>query len=459
MADSATETEYGRRIVARIERLPNSSWQTKLRAVIGIAWFFDAFDALTIAFVLTALIPLWHLGPVEISALIALGYLGQGVGSVFFGWYAERVGRVPCAVWSCAIFSVFSLACAFSPSFSWLVVLRFLQGIGLGGEIPIMQSYLNEFSRTHRRGSFALVTQLPFAFGIAITSIVALWVVPHLGWQWMFVIGAVPAFLTVPLRRMLPESPRWLASAGRHDEAERVMTMIEAKVTKNGRIQLPPLPDISHAAEPARGRVRDLFKGIYLKRTLTIWVLWFCGYLVSYGLSAWMPSIYRTVFHLPVDIALRYGVYTSCGLFVGGCFVTATVDRWGRKPWITFAMLVSGVALIALYDAPNYQPFTVVLVSLIPFTLIGAISLLLGPYTAENYPTHLRTLGTGIGNAWLRFASFIGPFAVGWMLQNEGLGGVFVMFGVVSVIGGITAWLFATETSSRLLEDVSPVVH
>jgi putative MFS transporter len=455
-------TGEGLQIVARLERLPNSPWHVRMRAVVGTAYFFDAFDALTIAFVLPALIPLWHLGSLQISVLIATGYLGQAMGSVFFGWLAERIGRVPCAVICCIIFSALGLACAFAPGFEWLVVLRFCQGLGLGGEMPVMQSYLNEFSPTARRGGFAMVTQLPFAFGIVITSLVARWVVPHWGWQSMFVLGAVPALLTIWMRRVLPESPRWLASVGRHEEADRVLSGIEAKISAGIGRALPPVPELAIAElvgrlQPRRGHLRDLFRGVYRRRTLTLWVLWFTGYLVSYGLSAWMPSLYGRVYHLPLSDALMYGIYTSAALFLGGCLATATVDRIGRKPWLVVALLVSGVTLAALYDAPAMSAQTVMLISLVPFFGIGAISLLLGPYTAENYPTHLRALGTGVGNAWLRFASFVGPFLVGALLDSQGLGAVFVMFGLASAIGGATAWFFATETSGRLLEEISPV--
>jgi len=454
---SATSQQSGQHIVARIERLPSSPWQLRMRALVGVAFFFDGFDALTIAFVLPALIPLFHLTPVDIGTLIAIGYAGQALGSVFFGWLAERIGRVPCGMMSCAIFAIFSLACAFAPGFEWLVALRFLQGLGLGGEMPVMQSYLNEFSRTHRRGRFALLTQLPFAFGIAVTSLVAAWVVPTFGWQWMFVIGALPGFLTLFFRQILPESPRWLVSVGRVAEASAVMDRVEASITASG-IALPPLPSVAREAEPARGKFSDLFRGIYATRTPVIWALWVCTYLASYGLSAWMPSLYRTVFHLPVDVALRYSVYNSIALFLGGCLITATIDIIGRKTWIATALLIAGVVLIGLYQAPVMAPQSVMLVCLIPFFCIGAISLVMGPYTAENYPTNLRALGAGVGNAWLRATSVVGPYLVGWMVASEGLGGVFVMFGAVAALGGLVAAFFATETRGRLLEEVSPVV-
>jgi putative MFS transporter len=186
-------------------------------------------------------------------------------------------------------------------------------------------------------------------------------------------------------------------------------------------------------------------------------VLWFTGYMVSYGLSGWMPSLYRAVYHLPLETALLYSVYSTTALFIGGCMVTIFIDRTGRKPWLVGCLLISGVALAVMFGAPGWSAETLMLVGLIPFFGIGAISLILGLYTAENYPTHLRSLGAGVGNAWLRVSSVIGPFLVGWVLQDAGLGAVFLMFGIFALIGGATAALFAIETRGRLLEELSPV--
>ena len=449
----------GEQIVGRIERLPMSRWHTKMRAIIGVAWFFDGFDALAIAFVLPALIPEFHLAPFQIGLLISGGYAGQAVGSVFFGWWAGRVGRVPAAVWTLAIFSIGSLACALSWSFASLLVIRFIQGLGLGGEIPIMQSYINELSRAHRRGRFALLTQLPFAFGITITGLVAIWVVPTLGWRWMFLIGAVPALAIFPLRRMLPESPRWLASRGRFADADAAMTQIEQIITaERGGAPLPPIPtDLPHTP-PAHPALADLFRGVYASRTISLWVIWISTYFVGYGLTGWLPTIYGSVYKLPLQKALSYGFYSSAALFIGGVFVTFLVDRTGRKSWIATSLILNGVALAFLAGASSMTAAQVLPFIIVASLFNGSVSLLIGPYAAENYPTQLRALGVGIGNAWLRAASVVSPFIVGWMLGNGGVDSVFIMFAIVLVFGGVVCALLATETKERVLEDVSPVL-
>jgi MFS transporter, putative metabolite:H+ symporter len=161
------------RIAARMERLPLSPWHTKLRLIVGTANFSDAFDALSVAYVLPALIPLWHLHPSDIGLLISTGYVGQVIGGMLSGWLAEKHGRVPVMTANLALFSLMSLACIFAHSYPTLVTLRFLQGIGLGGEVPIANVYVSEFADSTKRGRFVLLQQIMFPIGLSTAGLLA----------------------------------------------------------------------------------------------------------------------------------------------------------------------------------------------------------------------------------------------------------------------------------------------
>ncbi len=224
-----------RHVVSRLERLPYCSWHLKMRLIICTAWFFDAFDSIAIAYVLPPIIGLWHLNPQQIGLLIGTGFAGQLVGAIGFGWLAEHWGRRLSMLMTLLIFSLGALACAAAPSYQALCVLRFIQGIGLGGEIPLMAAYLNEFARAENRGRFSLSVQVLFALGLLAVAVVSVYVVPHWGWQWMFVIGALPALVAIPMRSVLPESPRWLASQGRSEEADLALKRIEDAALRDGR--------------------------------------------------------------------------------------------------------------------------------------------------------------------------------------------------------------------------------
>src|SRR5260370_30433277 len=214
------------RIVARLERLPTSWWQVKARIIVGVATFFDAFDALAIASVLPVIVPLWKLTPPQIGLMISAGFLGQLLGALLFGWIAERYGRMTAMVWSIALFAVMSVVCALAWDYDSLLVLRTIQGIGLGGEVPVAAVFISELAKAQGRGRFVLLYELVFPIGLVAASLAGFWVVPHLRLQYMFVIGSLPALLALALRSLLPESPRWLAVHGPPAHAPAPITLL-----------------------------------------------------------------------------------------------------------------------------------------------------------------------------------------------------------------------------------------
>jgi putative MFS transporter len=443
-------------IAARMERLPLSRWHNKMRLIVGSANFSDAFDALTVAYVLPALIPLWQLRPTEIGALISIGYAGQVIGGLLSGWLADKYGRVPVMVGNIVLFSLMSFACILAQNYATLFTLRFVQGIGLGGEVPIANTYVSEFAKSKGRGRFVLMQQLMFPIGLTTVGLVGVFVVPLLGWQWLFVLGGLPVLLALPMIRVLPESPRWLASRGRDDEADRVLTRIEALVSANGAVPLPPIPTGVPPAVAAVGRFRDLFAGIYRQRTLSLWVLWFCTYGITYAMTGWMPSIMRTVYHQPVSQANLYGFVLN---IVGLCvLLTAvfTIDRIGRKVAFVGGFLLAAVPLLIATFAPSLSALGLAVLATLAFGAMGMIPGSLGMYTAENYPNHLRAIGNGATSVSQRLSSVISPYLVGMILPAYGVGGVYGMFAVFAIVGGITCALFSVETAGKTLEELSP---
>jgi MFS transporter, putative metabolite:H+ symporter len=453
-SQSAAHPATPEQIIARVERLPVSWWHVKTRIIIGVATFFDAFDALAIASVLPAIVPMWKLTPPQIGILISAGFLGQLLGALFFGWVAEKYGRMTGMIWSIATFAVMSLVCAFAWNYESLLVFRLIQGFGLGGEVPIAAVYISELAKTHVRGRFVMLYELIFPVGIVAASLVGLWVVPTLGWQYMFVIGAIPAVLVLVLRRLLPESPRWLANAGRLQEADAAVTHIERETEKAIGAPLPP-PQPVVRVEGKRATLSDLFGPLYLRRTLVVWLIWFTAYLVNYGLSIWMPTVYRTVFKLPLDVALRYGLITTAIGLVGATIAALIIDHVGRKALFATCFAGGAAALIVLSQIAEPTPEQVLLYISIAYFFVNAINLGVYLYTPELYPTRARALAVGTASAWLRLASMIGPTIVGMMLAS-GLGSVFVSFGIVAAVAAVVTALFAVETKGRVLEEVSP---
>ena len=195
---------------------------------------------------LPVLFPLWKLTPPDVGLLISAGYVGQLIGALLFGWIGERYGRMPAMIGSIALFGVMSLVCAFAWDYHSFLWFRTIQGIGLGGEVPVAATYISELTRAKSRGRFVLLYELVFPIGLVAVSFVGLWVVPTFGWLWMFYIGAVPALLALVLRALLPESPRWLAVHGRTVEADVIamIAMIEDETKKSTGQPLPPVASV-----------------------------------------------------------------------------------------------------------------------------------------------------------------------------------------------------------------------
>jgi len=451
----ARNDQFAGEVAARIERLPVTSWQVRARIIIGTATFFDAFDALSIAYILPAIIPMWRLLPQDVGLLISAGFFGQLFGALFFGWIAERYGRMPALMGSIALYSTLSLACAFAQDYQTLLILRVIQGFGLGGEVPVAATYINELAKARARGRFVLLFELVFPCGILAASLLALWIVPNLGWQYMFVVGAIPAVMVLFLQRLLPESPRWLAARGRDVDAEAALRIVERGTEQAlGR----PLPYPANIV-PAVFRppsLSDLFGPGYLRRTLVVWVMWFATYFVNYGLSIWLPTLYSTIFHVPVATALSYQFQTNVITLCASFSCAMLIDLTGRRLWFVFAFLGSAAALLTLWYLGPVSPQRIWLLGTLSGMCVATMSLAVYLYTPELYPTRSRALGVGTATAWLRLASIIGPNVVAFLVVREGLPAVFFTFGIVALIAAVIVALFAIETKGRVLEEISP---
>jgi MFS transporter, putative metabolite:H+ symporter len=442
-------------VLGRIERLPLSRWHLKARVIIGTATFFDGIDFLAIALALPVLAGAWHLTQVQVGLLISGSALGQLIGAVGFGMMAERHGRIPSIATTVAIFGLCGIGCALSWDFYSMLAFRFLQGLGMGAEVPVAASYISEIAPAKTRGRFVLLYEFIFAVGVLAAGLVGRWTIPAFGWQSIFWIGAVPALLIIPFILRLPESPRWLIGRGRAAEAERALAQIEHELTAAGHT-LPPVASTVPSIV-AKGSAREIISERYRKRSIFMWLVWICIGFISWPLTTWLPTMFRTVYQVPVETALTYGLITTSGAIVTGTLTCSLlIDMVGRRRWFMIAFSIAALAMLSVWATGAQPVLLVVALAAVTMFFIASLNLAIYVYTPESYPTRLRTLGMGVCSAWARVAGMIAPTVIGWWLAAEGMAAVFLLLGIFGAIGALATVLLAEETRWKPLEELSP---
>lgn len=442
-------------ISARLERLPITRRVFWTRNIIGAATFFDGYTVIAIAYAMPVLVREWGLNPQQTGWILSMGYLGQLFGAVLFGWLAERLGRLKVLLFTILLFVSMDVACLFATGAAMMMLFRFVQGIGTGGEVPVASAYINEYIGSEGRGRFFLLYEVMFLMGLVGAGLIARALVPVYGWQAMFLVGLIPALVLLPLRFFMKESPRWLASKGRYAEADAIVSDLEASAVRSGHTLTEP-QIIPVQEKPKDSHWGELFQGIYRKRTYTIWGMWFCSYVVANGMITWLPTLYRQTFNLPLETSLLYGLLTSVAGVVAAIACALLIDKVGRKRWYTGAFLLAPVPLIALALLGATSPMQVLVLAGLAYAIVQTITFSLYLYSAEIYPTRLRALGTGLGSAWLRLGSFAGPLVVGFTMAHFGIQYVFAIFAGFLLLGAVITALCAIETKGRVLEELSP---
>src|SRR4051794_2382024 len=285
-------------IAARIDRVPTGRFHRRLVAVVGGGTFFDGFDAISLAVVLPLVVATFGIDFSQAGLIVSAGYLGQFVGALVIGALSDRLGRRTAFVLSLVVFGALALACAVAWSASSLMVFRLLQGLGLGAEVPIAATLVNEYLGRRSRGRFSVVYQSLFTWGLFFAPLVALLMTPHMApeavWRTLLGLGALPLVIAVIAWFALPESARWLADKGRVEEAERLVARLEDDARATGST-LEPVPAMTTTVQQRPMRLRELFEAPYGSRTLVLGTLWFCTFFVTYGFTVWLPSLYVSV--------------------------------------------------------------------------------------------------------------------------------------------------------------------
>jgi benzoate transport len=397
-----------------------------------VAVLLDGFDLVVVGTVVPVLQKPeeWALSGPGTTFVITIGLVGMMIGALTVGTLTDLIGRRKALIGAVTFFSALTLACAFAPNEAVFGVLRFLAGLGLGGCLPTAIAMVNEFSRGARSGRATTTVMTGYHVGAVVTAALAIVVIPSLGWEWMFVLGALPALVLVPLMvRFLPESAAYLVAHGRREEAEAVARRYGLELEE------PAAPVESHAGETAGATLRTLFTSGYLRNTVVIGVTSFMGLLLVYGLNNWLPTIMREAEYELGD-ALAFLLVLNVGAIVGLLVAGTVADRIGARTagvaWFAAAAVFLALLSIRLPIAGIY-----VMVFLTGCFVFSA-QVLVYAFVSANHPPQVRATALGWSAGAGRVGAIVGPVITG-ALFTAGLAFPwgFYVFAAVGALGAL----------------------
>jgi MFS transporter, putative metabolite:H+ symporter len=441
-------------ISARLERLPMTRHQGRLFAIIATAWMFDSMDLAALTFILGPISSEFDLSAASAGALASMSFAGMIVGASFAGYLGDRFGRRPVFTTSMIVWGLGSLGAALAQDVTFLLVCRFVIGLGMGAEFPVAQAMLTEFVPARSRGRLLGWLEGFWPIGFIVCGVLALVVVPTFGWRAVFFVMAACSVFALVVRRGVPESPRWYAATGRMADAEQTLRNFEDSVAKASRSPLPP-PDptaVAAASDSGKMPLVELFDASYRRRTVMMWLVWFCTLLGYYGITTWMGKLLSDA-GMTTAKSIGYVVLMALWGIPGFLIASVLLERWGRKPVIAGFILMSAVSAY-VYGGASSTAELLIIGSIMQFFFFGMWSALYA-YTPEVFSNRARATGCGTSSAMGRLGALIGPLLVPLVLLNYGAGAAFAMAAVFFLLGAIIVLVLGPETKNKVLEDVS----
>lgn len=420
----------------------------KIWIVATLGFLFEGLDLTIVGGILAVLTRQFHMSSTTTGLLGSTALAGYVVGVALAGWLGDKYGRKFVMQYTLLTFTISSVVAAISWNSVSFGVLRFITGIGVGGESAIVTPYLAELMPIRFRGRLLGISDAFFTVGAIIASLINLVVIPASinGWRIALVIAGIPALYVWVIRRGLPESPRWLAIHNKTSAAREIYERI-------GVHDMPPFSKMSTSNFQRSARTNSLAE-IWSKplagKTALLWITWFFIELVYYGFLIWIPSL--LIKHgLTIVKSLEYSFLMNIAALAGGIIASVLQDtRWGRKLTIVLFFFLSGISsyLFSIVKAD----WAILLSGCILSFLLNGLFSMLYTFTPEQYPTETRATGQGFASAFGHIGGTIGPLIVGLTLASLGVGGVFTIFAGMLIVPMI-AVSFLSEMRNKAVYD------
>jgi len=449
-------------LAGRIDALPSSAGLWRFITLLALGGFFELYDLFETGYISSGLLAagVFHTGSEGVfgiadqAAFASATFLGLFVGASLLTPYADRFGRRLTFMCALAWYGVFSLLMAFQQSAEMIILFRFLVGIGLGVELVTIDTYLSEWVPAHLRSrAFAFSFFIQF-LSVPAVALMSWWLVPQTilsleGWRWVVIAGAVCSLVIWLIRKNLPESARWLAQQGRHQEAHKVLSEMEK------RCGIAPGEDFSNsdaaAQLPKKGRFSEIWAPAYRKRTLMLVVMNFFQAIGFFGFGNWLPALLSgkgaTVTH-----SLLYAFFITLAYPLGSLICSRYADKIENKWQIVLSSLMTVVfgTLFALATNP-------VLMIICGFLITYSNAWLTFSYHAyqtEIFPTHIRARAVGFCYSFSRLSTVFSSILIGLILQYAGSQGViaFIVLSMLMVV--LSVGIYGPKTRGLDLENI-----
>ncbi|MDR6869832.1 MFS family permease [Bosea sp. BE125] len=469
--DTALGPTISTDIPARLDRLPWSRFHTLVVVALGVTWILDGLEVTLAGSVSGALkqSPTLRFSNTEIGIAGAAYLAGAVLGALLFGWLTDRLGRKRLFTITLLVYLVATAATAFSWNFASFIIFRFFTGMGIGGEYTAINSTIQELVPARMRGWVDLVINGSFWIGAALGAVGAIVLLdpaiidPELGWRLAFFIGAALGLVILVLRQWIPESPRWLISHGRPNEAATIVTGIErrAGVSYSADEALPKIHLRPRAATP----LREVFHALFVmhRQRALVGLALMAAQAFFYNAIFFTYALILTDFYAVPSQAIGWFILPfAAGNVLGPIILGRLFDTLGRRRMIAFTYAMSGLLLAATgylfwRDLVSAAQLTVCWSIVFFFASTAASSAYLT--VSETFPVEMRALaiaafyavGTGIGGV-------AGPWLFGALIDTGSRLSVFggYLFGAALMLtAALIAALFAVRAERRSLEDIT----
>lgn len=431
-----------------IDDAPMSGFHWRIAVLSAGGPFLDGWVLSIIGLVLLQAVPALGMSDLETGLTGAAALVGMFVGGSLGGYLCDRLGRQAMYAGDLIALVVCSILSAFVADTWQLVLLRFVIGIAVGADYPIAVALLAEFVPRRHRGTLLSALVVAWFAGSCVSYLVGYWLAStgSDGWRWMLGSAAVPALVIVLLRARTPESPRWLLSKGRREQAE---TILKNVFGREARVEDMDEPDRSVGTRVVLRR-----KG-YVGRILFVTAFQSAQIIPLYAIYTYLPRMLATLGFTDEIVTYLGGFVSSAIVLVGGVIGMLYMDRWGRRPVLILPFVPMAGALLLLGFASAHATTPVVVGFCVYSLFSGITGLLVWSYPGELFPTEIRSTATGLITAATRVGAAMGTFLVPLAIAGFGIGITMLIGAGITAFGLVVSIIWAPETTRRPLSETS----